>query len=327
MENKKVFQCKILTPLILSRGDGFPPEIRAEAIKSNLRYWWRALHPNLSKEVMRDHETLIFGGTGTPRVDGRRSVVNIHVFDEEVEFGNALPLDHSDDRKKAERTVMPAVVGGEFKVELRLDPAPFDPLDKRPYEEYTYEYAFEDEGRNLSRVAVTFKPKQLFALFRLGMLVGGLGKRGRRGFGSIQVMEGKGIDFDYISKLFEDLDLRHSFSTMSFPIAFNFGKNAPPFPYMIDIQTSQTPFKTGKDLTLAVGEATSQTNNKYKREYWKGMGGVIPKRFSSPVHVSCFEEGNQLKPIVTRVKTCLPDGEVFRVAPDDIQMSFINLIK
>lgn len=56
------FNCKIITPMFCFGADGKVPELRVPSLKGSLRYWWRAIHPNLDN--LREKETNIFGGAG-----------------------------------------------------------------------------------------------------------------------------------------------------------------------------------------------------------------------------------------------------------------------
>lgn len=58
-----VFKCETITPMFLSGADGRTPELRPPSIKGAMRFWWRAIHPNLSLEELRKKEGEIFGST------------------------------------------------------------------------------------------------------------------------------------------------------------------------------------------------------------------------------------------------------------------------
>jgi CRISPR-associated protein Cmr1 len=55
--------CEIITPLLMHGSDGKTPELREQSIKGVMRFWWRAIHGNLSLEELRKQEAKIFGDT------------------------------------------------------------------------------------------------------------------------------------------------------------------------------------------------------------------------------------------------------------------------
>ena len=62
--DKIILKCEIVTPMFCYGADGKTPELRAPSLKGALRFWWRAIHPNLDLERLKKEETEIFGGSG-----------------------------------------------------------------------------------------------------------------------------------------------------------------------------------------------------------------------------------------------------------------------
>ncbi|MBN2032703.1 MAG: type III-B CRISPR module RAMP protein Cmr1 [Deltaproteobacteria bacterium] len=61
-----IVTCETLTPMITSGADQSEFELRADTVKSLLRFWWRAFHVFDTIEELREQETALFGGsTGT----------------------------------------------------------------------------------------------------------------------------------------------------------------------------------------------------------------------------------------------------------------------
>lgn len=58
---KDTYRCEILTPMFLAGFDPRSPELRVPSIKGMLRYWWRAIHPNLSLSKLQAKESSLFG--------------------------------------------------------------------------------------------------------------------------------------------------------------------------------------------------------------------------------------------------------------------------
>ncbi|PCI28168.1 MAG: type III-B CRISPR module RAMP protein Cmr1 [SAR324 cluster bacterium] len=146
--HKITFTCETITPMFLAGADGSTPELRAPSIKGALRFWWRALNGHLSLGELKEREGEIFGSTE------RRSRVIIRVLQ---------PLDY----KKLEAAILP---------------------HKRTKREQSWTPCFE-EGQSFK---IQFSlPKNYLSeiknLFILTTILGGFGKRSRRGFGSVKI--------------------------------------------------------------------------------------------------------------------------------------------
>ena len=83
------FLCEVVTPMFLAGADVDEPEIRPPSIKGALRWWWRALNGNLSREQLWQKEAELFGVGGD---QAKRSKVNILVKNGFVDVSsNNLP--------------------------------------------------------------------------------------------------------------------------------------------------------------------------------------------------------------------------------------------
>lgn len=60
---KIVFECETITPMFMYGADGTTPELRPASIKGVMRFWWRAIHGNLSLDELKRQEGEIFGST------------------------------------------------------------------------------------------------------------------------------------------------------------------------------------------------------------------------------------------------------------------------
>jgi len=60
---KIVFECETITPMFMYGADGRTPELRPASIKGLMRFWWRAIHGNLSLDELKKQEGEIFGNT------------------------------------------------------------------------------------------------------------------------------------------------------------------------------------------------------------------------------------------------------------------------
>jgi len=55
------FKCEIVTPLLMHGANSKKAELRSPSIKGIMRFWWRAIHGNLSLEKLKEKEAEIFG--------------------------------------------------------------------------------------------------------------------------------------------------------------------------------------------------------------------------------------------------------------------------
>jgi len=153
---------RIVTPMFLGGANPTtdPPELRPPSIKGALRFWYRAIDPDY-----REHEAGIFGGTGK---DEGQSQFFVAVSDVLKKIGP-----RNDDRWNRTQT---AYLGYGAIVKS---------LTTRPYLDvgtsFTLSLQFKPCIETADRVRVA---KALWALSMLG----GLGARSRRGFGSLAVL-------------------------------------------------------------------------------------------------------------------------------------------
>ena len=165
---------KTVTPLFLAGADGRTPELRPASFRGALRFWLRALlgaHIGGDLEELRRQESAVFGSTG----GASPVVVRIGARAQpRLAIGDRRPLPHSDKRKFSQ----PAFAeNGHFT--LILAPRLGQP-------------GLPDEG---------------LAALLLMLNLGGVGKRSRRGFGSLQVVkaEAEGLDLpDGVLNLLEE---------------------------------------------------------------------------------------------------------------------------
>ncbi len=60
----ETINCKLITPMLMHGEDTGKAELRLPAIKGAMRFWWRAIHGNLTLEELKEQESQLFGGTG-----------------------------------------------------------------------------------------------------------------------------------------------------------------------------------------------------------------------------------------------------------------------
>lgn len=84
------FTCETITPMLMHGADGSSAELRPASIKGILRFWWRAIHGDLSLEELHEKEGKIFGSTD------KRSSFSIKIKHHEFQ-GNSIPYNYKFD--------------------------------------------------------------------------------------------------------------------------------------------------------------------------------------------------------------------------------------
>jgi CRISPR-associated protein Cmr1 len=139
--------------MFLAGADGKTPELRPPSIKGALRFWWRTVNGHLSLAELKKKETDIFGGGGEK---AGRSKVIIEVLNQpdRKNIISEKPLPHK------ERTFQKNAIKTDFLFDVKI---------------------------TLTNEHNGFELKQVKSLFILFSILGGLGNRSRRGFGSFKI--------------------------------------------------------------------------------------------------------------------------------------------
>jgi CRISPR-associated protein Cmr1 len=151
---KLTLTLEVVTPLFLAGADGREPEMRPASFRGALRFWLRALlGAQMGNDVkaLYEAESRVFGNT-----NGASSiVVRTAAWNDSLKKGNRRVLPHSQQKTFTQ----PALAeGSQFTLTLTARP-----------------------GQQL--------PGAALAALLLLLNLGGVGKRSRRGFGSLRVIE------------------------------------------------------------------------------------------------------------------------------------------
>lgn len=190
------FECETITPMFLFGADGKIPELRAPSIKGILRFWWRAIHGDLSLEEMRTREAIIFGGT-EPKTRKSSFTIRIEDAPKLIETKKISPTPHNGDKG-----AKPAIKKGtKFTILFLVRETPFSD-------------------------AILIQN-----LFLLTSILGALGNRSRRGFGAFKILNSNGIYnkealLRIIHSINPNFDLKKSYKNREYPwiVDFEFGK-------------------------------------------------------------------------------------------------------
>ena len=284
--NTVTFECEIITPMFLHGADGATPEIRPQSIKGALRFWWRALNGHEKLEILRKKEADIFGGT---------------------------------DEKVGRSKVMIRTEHPEYDGEYEAPMLPH----KRTIREQSWKPAYKPETTREPKCATIFDVKlslvrtidesnfdleKLETLFTLTCLLGGFGKRSRRGFGSFQITKIKNNDqsdfesFEMPTTLESILPLIHKFNT---DYEINTSNNnihlvkpgSPErkyeveYPYIEEIKIGSKPYSSYDELVKQIGKSSHENQDK--------SNGYATPRFASPTYVSAIMIKHEYFPIIT----------------------------
>jgi len=278
--NNLTFTCEIITPMFLNGADGKIPELRPPSIKGALRFWWRALNGHLSLDELRKQEAEIFGGTDEKV--GRSKIV--------------IRTSHSNLHQKS-FNMLPHRMDNEF-------PSPAQSYE--PSQTFTVTLS-------LTSIQHSFNLDKLESLFVLTCLLGGLGKRSRRGFGAIWITEKDNKSFSMpntlngengILNLIKKFNSDYAIDNSTTPNKIQLKKPSPlngqysnDYPYIEEIYIGHTP-KSYLDLVKGIGSATHHHKD--------NSNGSANPRFASPVYISAIKDGTKVKAIVTKLNYANP---------------------
>ncbi len=275
------FHCKVITPMFLAGADGQTPELRAPSIKGAMRFWWRAMNGHLPLEELKKLEAEIFGGVGAGQ--GRSKVI-VRVSDSGLNIRSAELVPHKPFMKQQ-------AIQEEEQFEVVL---------------------------SLTMNLPNFTIKHLKHLFELVCILGGFGKRARRGMGSVYIIESSTgdlihskIDLAYIQERISSFSPFYTLSRES--IDFNYSGRSPKFGYIKQIQIGEA--KKDGELLHTISNATHKVKEQNAYAYDPSMGHAFKGRYASPVYVSVIK--GSVKPIITTLN----------IAPDKNEHQASRLIQ
>lgn len=292
--------------MFLAGADGKTPELRAASIKGAMRFWWRALNGHylidseLNKDILyhtglRDQESFIFGGAGGGKGEGRSSF-SIQVKNKALPISSQKLVPHKERGFMAEGFVP----GNEFEVKFRLP--------KVKGEAYQVKVPIGGKKQGI------FDRRKLIALFQLTCILGGYGRRVRRGMGSVQVVKavssknGEAISvhpnptLEEIHELVQVLSPHYDLQNSSARIQNVYTGRKSRYPWVSSIEIG----RTLHNPTLLISQTTHELNAKDRRSYEPTMGHSYRGRFASPLVASVMED----KRVVVTTLNTIPDRDI-----------------
>jgi len=274
--HKITFECETITPMFLAGADGRTPEFRAPSIKGAMRFWWRAIHGHLDLNRLREKEAKIFGGDG----EGKgKSLFTIRI---------GSPLYYKDN--------------------YRYSPVPHRLQNNFPQpafkagEEFTIILSLTKHALSKLKHETNCTLDYIKNIFLAMTLLGGIGRRTRRGFGSIKVnrIDGETVDIDYtlefILSLLNNI-VRQNFKIYDDKIIRNIKAHLnAKYPFIETIEVGNGSESMDEILTK-IGQASHDHRN-------NSLGFAMNSgRLASPIYVSVIKIENKFFPVVTTLKT------------------------
>ena len=182
------FNCRTITPMFLAGADNHTPELRSPSIKGAMRFWWRAVQRFASPDDLKNKEAELFGSSG----EGfGRAPFSIRARELSLNKDNDQPLPHHRNDWCGEDKGCRNNNRGLCKKQVPL----------RCYKKGgTFQVRFESRDDSAS-----FAGK----VFRLSSILGGLGRRCRRGFGSYCIQKNTGDNTLLIKEITNLLNYLH----------------------------------------------------------------------------------------------------------------------
>ena len=322
------FTCEVITPMFLAGADGTTPELRPASIKGALRFWWRARNGHLVGEnrdltQLKEAEAKIFGGSGEGQ--GRSKVIlqiqedNLTIEQSNISLtphhkkGYCLNLNENQIRSNVNTKNCQK---WDKNIDACAKARP--PKDGYLFGKFTIETRFDSS---------IISEAELVKVLKLTFLAGGLGKRTRRGFGSLSLeLNGKQCfqSKNDVEEFIKELSLPKS-STIDFPylLSIEIGKEYEAYtPLLEDIGLQSHNYNQRNDLYLGFAKKI-KNGNAYEQ-----------KRMASSIYVSVFKdhETGKYYPIITTLKTAF-EPYVLEAINENIDytnnrsIDFINSLK
>lgn len=272
------FTCETITPMFLNGADGQTPELRPPAIKAALRYWWRALNGHMDLSQLKKEEAKIFGGSGEKDIS--RSTITVRIIQP------IQPL-------KTIRTAM--------LPHREIEKGYGNPSEAKAFDEgqqFQVVLGIIDENKISLDTAKT--------LFELAVLLGGLGKRIRRGMGSMKIIAPNASpnNLEGIFSLIKKISPHFAIQGDAINNIFN-GRTAL-YPWVKQIKIGSTVQRQPNSITVKVGKTASDLLRQNGELYEASLGHANRGRFASPVFVSVLEVSGGYTSVITTLNT-VPD--------------------
>jgi len=312
------FRCRVCAPHMVGGADGNRFEPRTAPFKALLRYWWRAMHGHLPVPILLKKQALVWGGAEP----AQKSPFRISIKPQENWYSSEYPL-------------LPHKTGFRASPKNGLDDG----------QDYIFQIRFS-RAPNIYDKSKLSVHEQLISHTTLAFLLGGVGKRSRRGYGSSTILQTQSFmvgdqiqewkDFQMPESLDEIMELLESLQPSTFkPINNKIERIQPsrePFPFILKIAMGAAD-TAPHNLLKTIGNATHNLKGAAGNNRYEAAMGHTNRRFASPVYTTINERQNgQYYPLVTILNTKHGprDHNARRVSFSDIlniQDNFIQMLQ
>ena len=278
--HKVSFLLETITPLFMSGADGKTLELRPSAFKGMMRFWWRAVRAESNIENLWKEEAKIFGAADEKF---GRSKIKITLNPQQVKESKYKPLPHHTGDSSCK--FLPSC--GSRSNPKRCSKG--------------FRLSCINPGTTFDIILESWKNIELYKnTFIISTILGGLGKRSRRGFGSIKIIKINKETLDFSYSLESILQLLMSFNNLNFELRNQIiiNKNSGgDYPWIKTIRLGKEENNFEK-LLKKIGEATHNFKN-------PALGFSDRQgRLASPVFVSMIKTSeNKYRPIITTLNT------------------------
>lgn len=271
------FDLETITPLFMAGADGKTPELRPSSFKGMMRFWWRAMRAENDIGKLAKDEAKIFGGTG----EGKgKSKISIRIEHNKPSTESYSPVPH-----KSVKFSLPAIdTGGKFRCYLNC--------------EASYE-------------------KDAISAFKLALLLGGFGKRSRRGFGSISYKS-----FNNLEELIDEIEEtniitnnlmsidKNKSNDSRIVLSRNINLKEPQYPRIHEIYLGHNSSSSAHSVLKKIGQASHDHND-------NALGTIKPQRVASPIIATVVKINQTYHPIITKLTSHFPASLSYHITKQD----------
>lgn len=281
------YELTTISPLLMAGADQNKPEIRPTALKSLMRYWFRAIHGDAPTKDLWYSELTLFGGAGGSRQV--KSRIKVGFRREALKKANTLMLPH-----KRQAPTDSIAAGERFVFRLGLNPGP--PV--------------------LSPLRTPMELERVEALFFAALVLGGVGRRSRRAFGSLWVSKRNGVAVPppAAEDLANWLNIVRpgGFQAIGDKVVPTWSGKQARFPAFLECY-----FGKSSDPDSLTQMAVEKSKNHIS------LGQARGGRFASPIIVSLIPRGHSARFVVTKL-TSVPGGRKKNDINPQIQANYIK---
>lgn len=282
------FTCEVITPMFLAGADDSSPELRPASIKGGLRFWWRAMNGHLV---------------------GRNGDLTKLKEEEALLFG-------STDKKSSFSIRISQPKDLQIRKEIVL-----------PHRENGFQKNAIVVGQQFDVVFQGSNLRDIYYVFLLATILGGLGQRKRRGFGSYQITDIQMMGVSFPSFNFEHISIENihillnqiaseKFFIRDNIIHYAFSQKIN-YPHIEKIEIG----RANANLVKKIGKVTHEIKGDVGNYLYSRAIGAANPRLASPISISTIPVYSNRAPIVVTLT-----NENINKELAEIQKIFINHI-